>query len=316
MNILAVNDLRVHFPTRQGTVRAVDGVSLEVQRGKTLGLVGESGCGKSTLGKAIVRLHDITSGQILLNDRDIAALSGSQLREFRPQIQIVFQDPNASLNPRKRVVDILDAPLSVSKRGDKKERLNRIRWLLSRVGLGDEALYRFPHEFSGGQRQRIAIARALALNPKLIVCDESVSALDVSIRAQVLNLLTDLQDEFQLSYLFISHDLSVVELVSDQVAVMYLGKIVEHADGGSLWEQPSHPYTKALISAVPVLDPDVGRMNQRILLTGELPSPISPPSGCRFRTRCAFARARCREEEPHLRTINKAIAWRVTSPKS
>jgi peptide/nickel transport system ATP-binding protein len=305
VSILTANDLRVHFPTRRGTVHAVDGVSFAVDERKTLGLVGESGCGKSTLGKAVVRLYKPTSGQILLDDDDIAPLSGARLRRVRPHIQMVFQDPNASLNPRKRVVDIIDAPLAVNGRGTKAERLDTIRRLLDRVGLGDEALHRFPHEFSGGQRQRIAIARALALHPRLIVCDEPVSALDVSIRAQVLNLLTDLQNEFGLSYLFISHDLAVVELVSDRVAVMYLGKIVEYADGNSLWEQQFHPYTKALMSAVPVPDPDAGRMNKRILLTGELPSPINPPSGCRFRTRCPFARPRCSEEEPDLRVLKR-----------
>ncbi len=299
--ILSLVDLRVHFPTRGGVVRAVDGVSLDVMPGETVGLVGESGCGKSTLGKAALRLAPATSGSIRIDGQDIVSLSRSALRPLRPKMQMIFQDPFASLNPRLTVGSILEEPLIVHGRGTTTERRERVAWLMEKVGLRPEAAARHPHEFSGGQRQRIGIARALALSPQLVVCDEPVSALDVSVRAQVINLLTDLRRELGLAYLFISHDLSVVEHVSDRIAVMYLGKMVEIADRRTLWTRPRHPYTQALVSAVPRPDPSDGASRQRIRLEGDLPSPIDPPSGCRFRTRCPIATAACAESEPLLR---------------
>jgi oligopeptide/dipeptide ABC transporter ATP-binding protein len=304
MTLLAVRDLEVRFATRHGAVRAVDGVSFELGEGETLGLVGESGCGKSSLAKAIMRLVAPSGGRILFDGQDVTRLRGRALRAMRPNVQMIFQDPYASLNPRKRVGAIVEAPLKVHRRGDVAERRAHILSLFARVGLGPDALDRFPHEFSGGQRQRIGIARALALKPKLIVCDEAVSALDVSIRAQVLNLLADLQRELNLSYLFISHDLTVVEAIADRVAVMYLGRIVEIADGESLWGQPRHPYTRALISAAPLPDPEAAKRKSRILLHGDLPSPANPPQGCRFHTRCPAVVARCRTEEPAMREVS------------
>ncbi|MCU0869444.1 MAG: ATP-binding cassette domain-containing protein [Burkholderiales bacterium] len=283
--LLQLDAVAVHFPTRGGHVRAVDGVSLELHAGETLGLVGESGCGKSTLGKAAMRLVDPTAGTIRLGGVDITRGSRRALRPVRPRMQMIFQDPFASLNPRMTVGRILEEPLIVHGRGDRDARQARVRWLMDRVGLRPEAAARYPHEFSGGQRQRIGIARALALQPDVILCDEPVSALDVSVRAQVINLLADLQREFGLAYLFISHDLSVVEHVSDRIAVMYLGK----------------PYTQALMSAVPLADP--GATRARMLLEGDLPSPMHPPSGCRFRTRCPRAEARCAQSDPPLREV-------------
>jgi peptide/nickel transport system ATP-binding protein len=299
--LVSVSGLKVHFPTRHGTVRAVDGVDLEVRPAETVGLVGESGCGKTTLGKAILRLVNPTAGSIRLNGTEISTMTRSELRPLRRQVQMIFQDPYASLNPRHSVGRILEEPLIVHRIGTPAQRKEKVAWLMSKVGLRPDAARRHPHEFSGGQRQRIGIARALALEPRLIVCDEPVSALDVSVRAQVINLLADLRKELGLAYLFISHDLSVVEHVSDRIAVMYLGRIVELADRATLWTKPLHPYTQALISAVPVPDPKSG--TRRLILEGDLPSPLNPPSGCRFRTRCPIATELCAREDPALRTL-------------
>jgi oligopeptide/dipeptide ABC transporter ATP-binding protein len=300
--LLQVTELRMHFPVRGGTVRAVDGVSLSLSAGETLGLVGESGCGKSTLGRAILRLYLPTSGSIRLEGTEIATLSRARLRPLRPRMQMIFQDPNASLNPRLTVGRILEEPLIVHGRGGAAERRERVRWLAGRVGLRDDALSRHPHEFSGGQRQRIGIARALALEPGLVICDEPVSALDVSVRAQVINLLAELQEELGLAYLFVSHDLSVVEHVSHRIAVMYLGRIVEMADRATLWTRPMHPYTRALMAAIPRADP-TARRTPAALLEGDLPSPLDPPSGCAFRTRCPFATPECTQRVPDLREM-------------
>ena len=300
-SLLSVSGLKVHYRVRHGIVRAVDGVGLAVNERQTVGLVGESGCGKTTLGKTILRLIKPTEGSIRLAGQEIAAMDRAELRPLRPQMQMIFQDPYASLNPRHSVRRIIEEPLIVHRIGTVLERKQRVAWLMEKVGLRPDAANRHPHEFSGGQRQRIGIARALALNPKLIICDEPVSALDVSVRAQVINLLADLQQEFGLSYLFISHDLSVVEHIADRIAVMYLGRIVEVADRKSLWTQPMHPYTRALISAVPVPDPQA--RVKRLILEGDPPSPLDPPVGCRFRSRCPHATARCAIEEPELRTV-------------
>ena len=298
--ILTVDDLVKHFPTDDGRkVHAVDGVTLELAAGETLSLVGESGCGKSTLGKTIMRLYPPTSGSVRIQGRELANVSRRAMRPLRRELQMVFQDPFASLNPRTEVGRAIEEPLIVHGIGTRAERRDRVAWLLQRVGLAPDAGARHPHEFSGGQRQRIGIARALALQPKIIICDEPVSALDVSVRAQVLNLLADLQGEFGLAYLFISHDLSVVEHVSDRVAVMYLGKIVETASRDALWATPLHPYTRALLDAAPIPDPS-RRRGRRPRLEGEIPSPLDPPSGCRFRTRCPIVIDRCAAEAPHL----------------
>jgi oligopeptide/dipeptide ABC transporter ATP-binding protein len=298
--ILVVDDLVKHFPADHGrVVHAVDGVTLELAAGETLSLVGESGCGKSTLGKTIMRLYPPTSGSVRIHGKEMANVSRSAMRPLRRDLQMVFQDPFASLNPRTSVGRAIEEPLIVHGLGSRRERRERVAWLLQKVGLPADAASRHPHEFSGGQRQRIGIARALALNPKVIICDEPVSALDVSVRAQVLNLLADLKVEFGLAYLFISHDLSVVEYVSDRVAVMYLGRIVEIATRDDLWRLPLHPYTRALLDAAPIPDP-TRRRARRPRLEGEIPSPLEPPSGCRFRTRCPLAIARCSEEMPYL----------------
>ena len=302
--LVRVRGLVKHFPLEgsDDVVRAVDGVTFEILRGETLGLVGESGCGKSTVGRCVLRLIEPTAGTIEFSGIDVLETSGKALRELRREMQIIFQDPYASLNPRMRVRDIVGEPLVIHGIKDKEERRARVGVLLKKVGLDPDYMNRYPHEFSGGQRQRIGIARALALNPKLIVADEPVSALDVSVQAQVVNLLQDLQGEFGLTYLFISHGLAVVEHISTRVAVMYLGRIVEVASAEDLYLEPLHPYTQALLSAIPI--PDPRRKRDRIILTGDVPTPINPPSGCRFRTRCPIAIPECAEIDPDLREIS------------
>jgi oligopeptide/dipeptide ABC transporter ATP-binding protein len=306
--LVRVDDVIKYFPIKTGKlvgggkeyVHAVDGVSLEVRRGETLGLVGETGCGKSTLARCITRLYDITSGSITFDGADISKLSRRSLRPFRREMQMIFQDPYGSLNPRRRVGSIIGDPFSIHGVSDGDARKRQVQELMELVGLNPEHFNRFPAEFSGGQRQRIGVARALALRPKLIVCDEPVSALDVSIQAQIINLLADLQSEFGLTYIFIAHDLSVVRHVSNRVAVMYLGKVVEIAEGADLYNRSRHPYTTALLSAVPVPDPDAQDQRERLVLRGDVPSPISPPSGCRFHPRCPKARDHCVTTEPPL----------------
>jgi oligopeptide transport system ATP-binding protein len=306
--LLSAEHVFKYFPIKRGIliqrevaqVHAVDDVSLEVRRGETLGLVGESGCGKSTLGRCFVRLLPLTDGTIEFAGRDISKLSRRALRPLRRELQIVFQDPYASLNPRKRVGQIIGTPLEIHGIGDRRERKRQVQELLEKVGLSPEHYNRFPHEFSGGQRQRIGVARALALRPKLVIADEPVSALDVSIQAQVINLLADLQEEFDLTYVFIAHDLGVVRHVSDRIAVMYLGKIVEISPADELYERPIMPYTEALLSAVPIPDPRESDARERIVLEGDVPSPIRPPSGCRFHPRCRYATDVCAQIEPPL----------------
>jgi oligopeptide transport system ATP-binding protein len=308
-NLVEIKNLKKFFPVRTHFfsqeklfVQAVGGVTLAIRRGETLGLVGESGCGKSTLGRLILRLEEPSEGEIFFEGDDILHYGAERLRQLRRQMQIIFQDPYSSLNPRKTVGSIIGEPLVIHKIGNKREREERVLKLMDVVGLRPEHINRYPHEFSGGQRQRIGIARALALNPKLIIADEPVSALDVSIQAQVLNLLADLQKEFQLTYLFIAHDLSVVEHISDRVAVMHLGRMAELARSEDLYRQPKHPYTQALLSANPVPDPTFKR--QRILLQGEVPSPIHPPLGCNFHTRCPHRFEPCDREVPQLKEID------------
>lgn len=302
-NLVDVRNLVKHFPIEgsDDVVRAVDDVSFTIRPGETLGLVGESGCGKSTVGRCVIRLIEPTEGSIRFNEVEITHLRPSEMRLMRREMQIIFQDPYASLNPRHNILSIVSEPLKIHGIGTPVERKERVAELLSRVGLDPKYMLRYPHEFSGGQRQRIGIARALALNPKLIICDEPVSALDVSVQAQVVNLLDDLQDEFGLTYLFISHGLAVVEHLSDRVAVMYLGKIVEIANAADLYRDPLHPYTRALLSAIPVPDPSEKR--ERIILKGDVPTPIDPPSGCRFRTRCPIAIEECGQAVPELREL-------------
>jgi oligopeptide/dipeptide ABC transporter ATP-binding protein len=307
-SVLEVQDLKTYFPVRKGLLRrtvgqvhAVDGVSFSIGAGETLGLVGESGCGKTTVGRTVLRLIEPTAGVIRLGGRDITRLPRAELRPLRREMQIIFQDPFSSLNPRMRAGDIVGEPLKVHGTVPARERRGRIAALFARVGLSAAQMDNYPHQFSGGQRQRIGVARALALNPKLIVGDEPVSALDVSIQAQVINLLTDLQRELGLSYLFISHNLAVVEHISHRIAVMYLGRIVEHTDKATLFRKPLHPYTEALLAAVPVPDPAARRAKR--VLQGDVPSPLHPPAGCHFHTRCPYAEARCRAETPRLREV-------------
>jgi oligopeptide transport system ATP-binding protein len=308
--LVEVRNLKMHFPIyagllrrRVGEVKAVDGVSFDVFEGETLGLVGESGCGKSTCGRALLRLYEVTDGSITIDGVDIAALSNNALREKRPTMQMVFQDPQASLNPRMTVQAIIQEPLDEHTTLSTKEKQQKVYELMDAVGLNRRFAGRYPHAFSGGQRQRIGIARALALNPKFIVCDEPIAALDVSIQAQVVNLLEDLQEQFGLTYLFISHDLSMVRHIATRVAVMYLGKIVELAERETLFAEPLHPYAKALLSAVPEPDPALARKTERIILQGDVPSPSNPPKGCNFCTRCPEVMDICREVEPEYREV-------------
>ena len=310
--LLEVRDLKMHFPITRGiliqrqvgSIRAVDGLDFDLIKGETLGLVGESGCGKSTTGRAILQLHRPTAGSVRFEGVELTETSGPDLRQMRRRMQMIFQDPYASLNPRMTVGSIVGEPLDVHQLGNSRtDRQERVRELLEIVGLNPYFVNRYPHEFSGGQRQRIGVARALAVNPSFIVCDEPISALDVSIQAQVINLLEDLQRELQLTYLFIAHDLSVVRHISDRIAVMYLGKIVELAERTELYENPRHPYTEALLSAVPVPDPVVEAKRQRIILEGDVPNPASPPTGCNFSTRCPKAMDRCFQEEPEFRDV-------------
>jgi peptide/nickel transport system ATP-binding protein len=313
--LLQVRDLKMHFPIQRGlfrqtrgVVKAVDGLSLLIRKGETLGLVGESGCGKTTTGRCILRAYDPTAGEILYRRADgrmvdLARLDYQQLKPYRREIRMIFQDPYGSLNPRMTLLEIVGDPLVVNKVARGKELEERVAVLLKRVGLRPEYMRRYPHAFSGGERQRIGIARALALDPRLVIADEAVSALDVSVRAQILNLLQDLQDELDLTYLFVAHDLSVVEYISDRVAVMYVGKLVEACSTEALFAQPKHPYTEALLSAVPVPDPDARAIRQRIILEGDVADPSHPPSGCYFHPRCRYADPLCHDQEPALRDI-------------
>jgi oligopeptide transport system ATP-binding protein len=306
--LVEVLGLRMWFPIFRGIlqrhvadVKAVDGIGFDIFKGETLGLVGESGCGKSTTGRAILQLYRPTAGSVFFEGKELTKMKGEDLRRMRRQMQMIFQDPYASLNPRMTVGSIISEPLEVHGIGTRAERLERVRELLAVVGLNPYFINRYPHEFSGGQRQRIGVARALAVNPQFIVCDEPISALDVSIQAQVINLLEDLQEKFNLTYLFIAHDLSVVRHISDRVAVMYLGKIVELADRNTLYQNPMHPYSQALLSAVPIPDPLVEERRRRIILEGDVPSPVNPPKGCHFCTRCPKVMDVCKDQEPEFR---------------
>jgi len=310
--LLRVEDLKMHFPIKRGVVQhtvgyvhAVDGVSFDIHKGETLGLVGESGCGKSTTGRAILQLYKPTNGHVYFDNKDLVYLKTEEMRNLRRKMQMVFQDPYACLNPRLTVEEIVGEPLVIHKVAKRNEIRDRVKELLELVGLSSSYLDRYPHEFSGGQRQRIGVARAISLNPDLIICDEPISALDVSIQAQVVNLLEDLQSQFNLTYLFIAHDLSMVRHISNRVAVMYLGILVELTDRNELYENPLHPYTQALLSAAPIPNPKVEEIRKRIILTGDVPSPINPPSGCRFRTRCPISQEICAAEKP---------AWKEALP--
>ncbi|MCL4262837.1 MAG: dipeptide ABC transporter ATP-binding protein [Anaerolineae bacterium] len=312
--LVSVNDLKLHFPIMRGVirrqvgaVRAVDGVSFDIYKGETLGLVGESGCGKSTAGRAILQLLKPTAGEVFFEDRDLTKLSKGDLRRARRHMQMIFQDPQASLNPRLTVGSIISEPLEIHNVGDSASRKERVQELLRVVGLNPYFISRYPHEFSGGQRQRIGIARALATNPSFIVADEPISALDVSIQAQVVNLLDDLKAELGLTYLFIAHDLSMVRYISDRVAVMYLGKLVELGSRDDVYDRPLHPYTQALLSAIPIPDPDKEVRRERIILKGEVPNPANPPTGCRFHTRCQYATEICSQQDPEFRNLGTAV---------
>ncbi len=307
--LVKVRDLKMHFPITQGIViqrqvgaiKAVDGITFDIVRGETLGLVGESGCGKSTTGRAMLQLYRPTAGEVYFEDQSLTEMKGEALRRMRRRMQMIFQDPYASLNPRMTVGDIIGEPMLVHNILKGKERRDRVQELLRVVGLNPYFVNRYPHEFSGGQRQRIGVARALALNPEFIICDEPISALDVSIQAQIINLLEDLQEEFNLTYLFIAHDLSVVRHISDRIAVMYLGKIVELTGRTELYDNPLHPYTQALLSAVPIPDPVVEEQRQRVILEGDVPSPANPPVGCNFNTRCPVVMDICKEQDPEFK---------------
>ena len=305
--LLEIRDVKKYFPVKKVhgkeiTVKAVDSINLKINQGEIVGLVGESGCGKSTLGKSILKLHEITGGQILFHGEDITNYNERQMRPLREKIQIIFQDPYASLNPKKKIVQSVMAPLDVAGKYTKEEKLEKVRKILREVGLSDKYLEKYPHEMSGGQRQRVVIARALINDPELVICDEPVSALDVSIQAQILNLMKQLQNKMGLTYMFITHDLSVVNHFSDDIAVMYLGKLIEKAPSEELFAHPTHPYTQALLSAIPV--PSLDNRRERILLKGEITSPIEPPKACRFANRCPYATDRCRSEEPQLKEIS------------
>ncbi|MGZ7147348.1 ABC transporter ATP-binding protein [Bacillus sp. BC08] len=310
-NLIEVRNLKKYFPIKKGLfgrktgqLKAVDDLSFTIKKGETFGLVGESGCGKSTTGRSIIRLHDVTSGNILFDGKDIASLKESELKEYRKRMQIIFQDPYASLNPSMNVFQIISEPMNIHGSYEKEEQKEIILDLLKKVGLKEEHLYRYPHEFSGGQRQRISIARALSVKPDFILCDEPISALDVSVQAQVVNMLQDIQEETGVTYLFIAHDLSMVRHISDRIGVMYLGNIVEIADSEDLYTKPAHPYTQALLSSMPEPDPtNIGK--ERIILQGEVPSPLNSPSGCKFRTRCKFATEKCAQEVPKMVEIAK-----------
>lgn len=309
-NLLEVRGLKKYFPVKQGFlgsktsyVQAVDDVTFSIKKGETLGLVGESGCGKSTTGRTIIRLYEPTAGQIIFDGQDISKFSQKQLLPYRKRIQMIFQDPYASLNSRMTVGDIIGEPLDIHGIAKGRERIERIHNLLETVGLSGDHANRYPHEFSGGQRQRVGIARALAVEPDFIIADEPISALDVSIQAQVVNMLEDLQERMGLTYLFIAHDLSMVKHISDRIGVMYLGKLVEIAGSDELYYKPQHPYTQALLSAVPIADPETAKKSSRIILEGDVPSPLNPPSGCRFRTRCRYAMDICKEVEPLLKDV-------------
>lgn len=325
--LLDINGLKMHFPVKSngllrrtiGAVKAVDGLSFSVKRGETLGLVGESGCGKSTTGRAILQLHRPTAGTVSFDGKDLTKLNGEAMRQMRRKVQIIFQDPYASLNPRMTVGDIVGEPIRVHGLRTGKEVRTRVEELLRVVGLNPYFINRYPHEFSGGQRQRIGIARALAVEPDFIVCDEPVSALDVSIQAQIINLLQDLQGQFGLTYLFIAHNLSVVKHISDRVAVMYLGKMVELAPSKELYANPMHPYTQALLSAVPIPDPEVEKQRQRIILQGDVPSPLNPPTGCHFHTRCPIVIDKCKAEDPPFQDYGGGhfvACWRATESQA
>ncbi|MBM7846175.1 ABC transporter ATP-binding protein [Herpetosiphon giganteus] len=326
-NLLDINGLKMHFPVKSngllrrtvGAVKAVDGLSFSVKRGETLGLVGESGCGKSTTGRAILQLHRPTAGTVNFDGKELTKLHGESMRQMRRKVQIIFQDPYASLNPRMTVGDIVGEPIRVHNLRTGKEVRTRVEELLRVVGLNPYFINRYPHEFSGGQRQRIGIARALAVEPDFIVCDEPVSALDVSIQAQIINLLQDLQGQFGLTYLFIAHNLSVVKHISDRVAVMYLGKMVELAPSKQLYANPMHPYTQALLSAVPIPDPEIEKQRQRIILQGDVPSPLNPPSGCHFHTRCPIVIEKCKAEDPPFQDYGGGhfvACWRATESQA